>query len=114
MSMAGTTTEGFSWRNVSYEAKLLLVGIPLLIWTLLPIYHLCLFAFSDKQSAFSGNLWPTNPTLRNFEIVFGQKHYFLTHFLAAALEFGVHRRDDRVPHAVDCHLRGIRDQPPAC
>lgn len=79
MSMAGTPS-GLNWRNVSNEAKLLLVGIPLLIWTLIPIYHLCLFAFSDKQSAFSGNLWPTNPTLRNFEIVFGQKHYFLTHF----------------------------------
>mgnify|MGYP001806648219 FL=1 len=79
MSMAGTKS-GLNWRNVSGEAKLLLVGIPLLIWTLLPIYHLCLFAFSDKQSAFSGNLWPTNPTIRNFEIVFGQKHYFLTHF----------------------------------
>jgi multiple sugar transport system permease protein len=79
MSMAGTKS-GLNWRNVSGEAKLLLVGIPLLIWTLLPIYHLCLFAFSDKQSAFSGNLWPTNPTVRNFEIVFGQKHYFLTHF----------------------------------
>ena len=79
MSMAGTKS-GLNWRNVSGEAKLLLVGIPLLIWTLLPIYHLCLFAFSDKQSAFSGNIWPTNPTIRNFEIVFGQKHYFLTHF----------------------------------
>lgn len=69
-----------TFRAVSTEAKLLLIGIPVLIWTLLPIYHLCLFAFSDKQSAFSGNLWPTNPTLRNFEIVFGQKHYFLNHF----------------------------------
>src|SRR6476619_6371919 len=67
-------------RSISTEAKLLLIGIPLLIWTLLPIYHLCLFAFSDKASAFSGNLFPTKPTLRNFEIVFGQKHYFLTHF----------------------------------
>ena len=67
-------------RSISTEAKLLLIGIPLLIWTLLPIYHLCLFAFSDKQSAFSGNLWPANPTLRNFGIVFGQKHYFLSHF----------------------------------
>jgi len=69
-----------TFRAASTEAKLLLIGIPVLIWTLLPIYHLCLFAFSDKQSAFSGNLWPTNPTLRNFEIVFGQKHYFLNHF----------------------------------
>jgi multiple sugar transport system permease protein len=64
-------------RSAGTEAKLLLIGIPVLIWTMLPIYHLCLFAFSDKQSAFSGALWPKNPTLRNFEVVFGQKHYFL-------------------------------------
>jgi multiple sugar transport system permease protein len=50
------------------------------IWTLLPIYHLLLFAISPKQEAFAGKLWPDNPTLRNFEIVFGQKHYFLSHF----------------------------------
>ena len=69
-----------SWRAVTTEAKLLLIGIPVLIWTLLPIYHLFLFAISPKESAFSGKLWPDNPTLRNFEIVFGQKHYFLSHF----------------------------------
>ncbi|MET0605450.1 MAG: carbohydrate ABC transporter permease [Beijerinckiaceae bacterium] len=69
-----------SFKSVATEAKLLLIGIPVLIWTLLPIYHLVLFALSDKDSAFSGNLWPANPTLRNFEIVLGQQHYYLTHF----------------------------------
>jgi multiple sugar transport system permease protein len=39
-----------------------------------------LFAISPKESAFSGALFPDHPTLRNFEIVFGQKHYFLSHF----------------------------------
>ncbi|MGL4497352.1 MAG: carbohydrate ABC transporter permease [Beijerinckiaceae bacterium] len=67
-------------RTIAGEAKLLLIGIPVLIWTLLPIYHLMLFAFSSKESAFQGNLWPTTPTIRNFEIVLGQKHYYLTHF----------------------------------
>jgi len=67
-------------RAASTEAKLLLIGIPVLIWTLLPIYHLCLFAFSDKSSAFSGNWFPTNPTLRNFSIVFSEQHHFLGHF----------------------------------
>jgi multiple sugar transport system permease protein len=69
-----------SLRAVTTEAKLLLIGIPVVIWTLLPIYHLLLFAISPKQEAFAGKLWPDNPTLRNFEIVFGQKHYFLSHF----------------------------------
>lgn len=70
---------GFSWQGVATEAKLLLVGIPVFIWTAAPIYHLILFAISPKQEAFSGKLWPDNPTLRNFDVVLGQKHYFLSH-----------------------------------
>ena len=69
-------------RAAGTEAKLLLVGIPVLLWTMIPIYHLVLFAISPKQDAFSGKLFPAHPTLRNFEIVFGQKHYFLSNFWA--------------------------------
>jgi multiple sugar transport system permease protein len=69
-----------SLRTVATESQLLLVGIPVLIWTLLPLYHMLLFAISPKDQAFSGQLWPAHPTLRNFEIVLNQKHYFLTHF----------------------------------
>jgi multiple sugar transport system permease protein len=47
---------------------------------MLPLYHLFLFAISPKESAFAGKLWPDHPTLRNFEIVFAEKHYFLNHF----------------------------------
>jgi multiple sugar transport system permease protein len=66
--------------KVTTEAKLLLVGIPVLLWTMLPIYHMVLFAISPKDSAFSGRLWPDHPTLNNFAVVFGQKHYYLSHF----------------------------------
>jgi multiple sugar transport system permease protein len=66
--------------KVANEAKLLLIGIPVFLWTMLPIYHLFLFSISPKESAFAGKLWPDHPTLRNFEIVFGQKHYYLSHF----------------------------------
>jgi multiple sugar transport system permease protein len=67
-------------RDVTTEAKLLLVAIPVLLWTMLPIYHLFLFAISPKDSAFAGNLWPDHPTLRNFGVVFGENHHFLGHF----------------------------------
>jgi len=67
-------------HKATTEAKLLLVGIPVLIWTLLPIYHIVLFAISSKDEAFSGKLWPEHPTLRNFAIVFNQENYFLNHF----------------------------------
>jgi multiple sugar transport system permease protein len=68
------------WRTVSREAQLLLVGIPVLLWTLLPIYHLFLFAISERDKATSGRLWPQNPTLHNFQTVFEQKHFYLNHF----------------------------------
>src|SRR6476659_3411258 len=64
------------WR----EAKLWLIAIPILLWTLLPIYHIFLFSISTKDSAFSGKLWPDHPTLRNFGTVFKQDHFYLHHF----------------------------------
>jgi multiple sugar transport system permease protein len=67
-------------KAVTAEAKLLLIGIPLLLWTMIPIYHLFLFAISTKDSATSGRLWPKEPTLQNFAIVFEQKHFYLDHF----------------------------------
>jgi multiple sugar transport system permease protein len=69
-----------SWRAVSKEAQLLLVGIPVLLWTLLPIYHLVLFAISPRDKATSGRLWPEDPTLQNFSTVLEQKHFYLNHF----------------------------------
>jgi multiple sugar transport system permease protein len=67
-------------RKITTEAKLLLIGIPVALWTLFPIYHLLLFAISTKDEAFAGKLWPDNPTLHNFAVVFKQDHYFLIHF----------------------------------
>ena len=67
-------------RKASTEAKLLLIGIPVAIWTLLPIYHLVLFALSPKEQAVSGKLWPEHPTLHNFSMVFHQQHHYLSHF----------------------------------
>ncbi len=67
-------------KSVTTEAKLLLIGIPVLLWTLLPIYHLVLFAISPKDSATTGKLWPDHPTLQNFDFVFHQKHFYLDHF----------------------------------
>ena len=74
------SSKRLTWKKVSTEAKLLLIGIPLFLWTIIPVYHLFLFAISSKDSATSGNLWPKLPTLQNFATVFGQKHFYLDHF----------------------------------
>ena len=67
-------------KAIAAEARLLLIGIPVLLWTMIPIYHLFLFAISGRDSATSGHLWPTHPTLQNFSIVFRQQHFYLNHF----------------------------------
>ena len=67
-------------RAIATEAKLLLIGIPVLLWTILPVYHMVLFAISPKDSAFAGNLWPDHPTLNNFAVVLQQKHHYLNYF----------------------------------
>ena len=85
-----------TFKSVTTEAKLLLIGIPVLLWTLIPIYHMVLFAISPRDSATSGKLWPDHPTLQNFDFVFNQKHFYLNHFwlqmgnsLLIALSVGV-------------------------
>jgi multiple sugar transport system permease protein len=67
-------------KSAITEARLLLIGIPVLLWTIVPVYHLFLFAISERDSATSGRLWPKDPTLQNFGTVFKQEHYYLNHF----------------------------------
>ena len=68
------------WRTAALDAKLLLVGIPVLIWTAFPIYHMVLFSISTQESALSGALFPAKPTFANFTRVFKQQHHYLEHF----------------------------------
>ena len=70
----------WTWRSTLIEAKLLLIGIPLFLWTMIPVYHLVLFSISPRDSATSGRLWPKEPTLQNFNFVFYQKHFYLDYF----------------------------------
>lgn len=67
-------------KSVLTEARLLLVGIPVFLWTIIPVYHMFLFAISERDKATSGRLWPENPTLQNFSIVFKKQHFYLDHF----------------------------------
>ena len=83
----------------------------MLIWTLLPIYHLFLFAISPKESAFSGKLWPDHPTLHNFEIVFRQEHYYLHHFWLQIWNSLVIAVATGVLTLLVATARGLRDQP---
>lgn len=67
-------------RKLLNEAGLWLIGIPVFLWTVLPVYHMVLFALSTKDGAFAGKLFPDPPTLRNVEIVLTQQHFYLQNF----------------------------------
>ena len=73
-------SKGITLKKIGTETRLLLIGIPVFLWTIIPVYHLFLFAISERDSATSGRLWPKNPTLQNFAIVFERKHFYLDHF----------------------------------
>jgi multiple sugar transport system permease protein len=67
-------------RRARREARLLLFGALILVWTLLPIYHMLMLAVTPVKEAVGTTLWPEHPTLENFRIVVQQDHFFLRHF----------------------------------
>jgi hypothetical protein len=99
-------------RKVTTEAKLLLIGVPVLIWTMLPIYHLLLFAISPKEQAMGGHMWPDHPTLRNFGIVFRQDHHYLNFFWLQMWNSLVIAVGAGLITLMIADRRGIRHQPP--
>jgi len=67
-------------RKFIGEAQLGLIGAIVLIWTMIPIYHLVVMSLTPKAETFAGSIWPKNPTFENFGIVARQGHYYLEHF----------------------------------
>jgi multiple sugar transport system permease protein len=65
------------WLN---EGALVLIAIPVVLWTVVPLYHLFVLAISPPDSVLAGDLWPAQPTLSNFVTVFRQQHYYLSNF----------------------------------
>ena len=61
-------------------AGLVLVGLVLLVWSLLPLYHMLLMSITPTGDLFSGRYFPENPTLTTYATVFTQDHFFLRYF----------------------------------
>ena len=66
-------------RNLASEGGLIVVGLVVLIWTLLPLYHMVMLSLTPVGEAFGGRVWPDNPTLENYQVVFTEGHFFLQH-----------------------------------
>lgn len=73
--------EGFyALRRLGGRVGEVALGLLVLVWTLLPIYHMVMLALTPINDAFGGRFWPDSPTLENFRIVFAQDHFFLQRF----------------------------------
>ena len=79
---AGVTRSdnAYALRRFAAEAGMILAGIVIFAWTILPIYHMVMLALTPVNDAFGGRFWPDHPTLENFRIVVMQDHFFLERF----------------------------------
>ena len=93
------------WSSaVATEAKLLLIGIPVLLWTMIPIYHLFLFAISGQRLGDLGPALAEGADAAELRAsCSAQKHFYLEPLLAAALELAADRGRGRRDHAVRRH-----------
>jgi len=67
-------------RLVSGAGTVVLVAV-LLIWWLLPVYNMMLIALDPEgDTEFTGDIWPTAPTLEAFRGVLFQRYWYLQDF----------------------------------
>jgi multiple sugar transport system permease protein len=79
---ASTVRSGafYAGQRVASELLFALLGVAILIWTLLPIYHMAMLSITPLSDAFAGRFWPDNPTFENYRIVLTEDHFFLQDF----------------------------------
>lgn len=65
------------WFALTVEC---LACVLILVWTLTPIYSMVSVALEQKDSVFSGNLWPANPTLAGFWTILTEGYWYVAHF----------------------------------
>lgn len=56
------------------------IGVMLIVWSLVPVYHMVVMALTPANETFAGALWPAHPSLRNLETVLTQGHHLLRLF----------------------------------
>ena len=74
------TRMGSPGARVRRGVGLGVVAVVLLVWTLLPVYHMVMMSLSPDGEVFERQLWPSNPTLENFWTVLTAGDYFIEHF----------------------------------
>ncbi len=69
------------WRRLADHAGVATLSVGLLIWWLLPIYNMLLIALDPEgDTEFTGDIWPSEPTLEAFRGVLFQEYWYLQNF----------------------------------
>lgn len=67
-------------RRLHETVLLGVLGFVIVVWSLLPIYHMVVLSLTPPREGFAGHLWPVNPTLANYVTVLTQADYYLAQF----------------------------------
>ncbi len=69
-------------RRIVAEAGSITLGFAVLTWSLLPLYNMLLIALDPKEgeTEFSGDIWPSSPSLAGFWGALTQHARYLEHF----------------------------------
>src|SRR2546422_5141827 len=68
-------------RRLVSDAGAVVLAVVLLIWWLLPVYNMMLIALDPEgDTEFTGDIWPSAPTLEAFRGVLFQRYWYLQDF----------------------------------
>ena len=71
----------YRWRRRADAAGAAVLSVVLLIWWLLPIYNMLLIALDPEgKTEFTGDIWPSAPTIEAFRGVLFQEYWYLQDF----------------------------------
>jgi multiple sugar transport system permease protein len=85
MSLALTTGQRkrrvrFRPRKIVANAGAAVLGMAIAIWTVVPVYNMVLIALSDDGDEFSGTVWPDEPSLESFRVIWNESYWYLENF----------------------------------
>ncbi len=67
-------------RRFFTEAASVALCLVLVIWSLTPVYNMALIALdAEGDTEFTGNLWPPEPSLDSFRMIWTEGHWYLEH-----------------------------------
>jgi ABC-type glycerol-3-phosphate transport system permease component len=68
-------------RRILTEMASASLGVVLVIWSLTPVYNMALIALdSEGDNEFAGYLWPPEPTLESFRMIWTEGYWYLEDF----------------------------------